>query len=430
LRNGTKAANTLRGDAQDNIINGSRGSDRLYGEDGNDILIGGTGNDRLNGGNGIDTANYSQATKGIIANLSKGIVLAPIYGTTKKPKIMPLGDSITAGTNHIKPVPGTYRIELWKDFSADGLRVDFVGSQSNGPKSLGDKDHEGHGGWTIEEISALVNGGLLDTYKPDVVLLMIGTNNLWAPTREASAALSDLIDQITEQSPKTQLLVASIAPNAKHANDVKAFNALIPDLVDDKVAQGKKVAFADVGTSLTVKDLVDGTHPNLTGYNKMGDTWYNALVERDTLISIENIVGTDYSDKLVGDAGNNVIEGGDRRDILTGGGGSDTFVFRNLGEGRDTITDFTGDDLFQISAAGFGGGLVADVPLSLTAAATGVFVSGATPAPISNNASFLYDTAKGLLSFDRDGTGSNSALEIAKLNGLPSLSLDQFHIIA
>jgi len=32
---------------------------------------------------------------------------------------------------------------------ADGLKVDFVGSLSNGPASLGDKDHEGHRGFRM-----------------------------------------------------------------------------------------------------------------------------------------------------------------------------------------------------------------------------------------------------------------------------------------
>ncbi len=71
---------------------------------------------------------------------------------------------------------------------------------------------------------------------------------------------------------------------------------------------------------------------------------------------------------------------------------------------------------------------MANVSLSLTAATTGVFVSGASPTPIGNSANFLYDTATGLLSFDRDGIGSHSAAKIAKFYGLPSLGLEQFHI--
>lgn len=57
-------------------------------------------------------------------------------------RVMPLGDSITEGTQ----VPGGYRIGLWQRLSAAGYRVDFVGTQFNGPATLGDHDHEGHPG--------------------------------------------------------------------------------------------------------------------------------------------------------------------------------------------------------------------------------------------------------------------------------------------
>jgi hypothetical protein len=61
-------------------------------------------------------------------------------------RVMPLGDSITEGTQ----VPGGYRIGLWQRLTAGGYRVDLVGSQFNGPAALGDHDHEGHPGWRID----------------------------------------------------------------------------------------------------------------------------------------------------------------------------------------------------------------------------------------------------------------------------------------
>ena len=75
-------------------------------------------------------------------------------------RVMPLGDSITEGTQ----VPGGYRIGLWQRLAAGGYRVDFVGSQSNGPASLGDHDHEGHPGWRIDQIDANIVGWL-STYQ-------------------------------------------------------------------------------------------------------------------------------------------------------------------------------------------------------------------------------------------------------------------------
>ncbi|MEV5745599.1 hypothetical protein AB0L30_36545, partial [Microbispora rosea] len=71
-------------------------------------------------------------------------------------RVMPLGDSITEGTQ----VPGGYRIGLWQRLAAGRYMIDFVGSQYNGPGSLGDHDHEGHPGWRIDQIDANINGWL------------------------------------------------------------------------------------------------------------------------------------------------------------------------------------------------------------------------------------------------------------------------------
>ncbi|MCX7378022.1 MAG: hypothetical protein NTY94_14940 [Alphaproteobacteria bacterium] len=47
----------------------------------------------------------------------------------------------------------------------------------------------------------------------------------------------------------------------------------------------------------------------------------------DTLLNIENVVGTDFADTLVGDGGANVLTGGLGDDLLEGNGGIDTAVF-------------------------------------------------------------------------------------------------------
>lgn len=434
-----------RGNTLNNIINGFGGNDTLIGRPGNEILIGGTGNDILNGGAGSDTASYAQASSGIIANLNTGVV-------SRIAKIMPVGDSITYGkvNNNLRKLGG-YRTELWHKFEADGLTVDFVGSQSSGPDSLGDKDHEGHPGKRIDWIDDNVDGWL-NTSTPDIVTLMIGTNDTRIKDiSQMSRELSGLIDNITQQLPDTQLLVASIPPinpgKQPQARIRKAidFNAAIPNIVDDKVAVRKKVTFVDM-TSLTGDDISsppedNGLHPTVEGYSKIADFWYDALldigvnqgtfsVDKDTLSNIENIVGTDFNDTLVGYAGANIIEGGAGRDTLTGGRGEDTFIYGESTSGGDTITDFGGNDIFQISASGFGGGLEEGIALSMTASTTGVFVSDANPMLTGTSANFLYNTGTGVLGFDSDGTGLNPAVMIAALDGVPSLDLKQFTIIA
>src|SRR5215204_5974490 len=122
-------------------------------------------------------------------------------------RVMPLGDSITEGTQ----VPGGYRIGLWQRLNANGYRVDFVGSQFNGPGSLGDHDHEGHPGWRIDQIDANVVGWTR-AFVPRTVLLHIGTNDILQNFNVSTAPnrLSTLLDRITNTKPATEVFVAQI----------------------------------------------------------------------------------------------------------------------------------------------------------------------------------------------------------------------------
>jgi len=61
----------------------------------------------------------------------------------------------------------------------------------------------------------------------------------------------------------------------------------------------------------------------------------------DTLVSIEKLKGTDYADRLIGDAASNVIYAGDGDDIIKTKGGDDA-IFG--GAGNDIITGAGGDE--------------------------------------------------------------------------------------
>ena len=374
--------------------------------------------------------------------------------------IMPLGDSITEGIseseNSSAQNQGGYRAPLWESIAQLNINPDFVGSLANGPQDF-DRDHNGYGGqrinflagddWSSTRTGIPIPGGnpggltaSLSEEQPDIILLMAGTNNVTAnqSVNKMANDLGNLINRITTLSPDTTLLVSSIPPiredssrfsdSAQLAQD---FNAAIPGVVNTWSSQGRNVAYVDM-TSLTEDDLslpeVDnGLHPTEEGYEKIAQFWLDAIND-NVNIRLE-AVGTNGNDQIQGNDLNNRIEGGLGSDNLTGGDGQDRFVYNSAAEGLDTITDFSANDVLEINADGFGGGLEAGVLLNANPVDTGVFVSGNNPIALGSSANFLYNTSSGILSFDVDGVGASQAVTIATLSGAPNLEARQFDIV-
>jgi len=93
---------------------------------------------------------------------------------------------------------GGYR-PVWNRLSTSGLSVDFVGSLSTGPTTLADKDHEGHGG---AGISTIVVNQWLNAQQPDMIALMIGTNDMFDPA--AGSSTSNRLSRLIKLPPVTQ----------------------------------------------------------------------------------------------------------------------------------------------------------------------------------------------------------------------------------
>jgi lysophospholipase L1-like esterase len=208
--------------------------------------------------------------------------------------ILPLGDSITAGTGSSDG--GGYRVELFKQAVANSQSITFVGTLASGPTTVSGKpfprSHEGHSGFVIDTIpqrqglSSVTDAAIAKSI-PHIVLLMIGTNDIaWQydlanePTR-----LGNLIDKIIADAPKALVVVAQIGPSNDDARTalIKAYNDGIPAVVQARVAAGKHVSMVDMFTpfvsNVNYKTalLSDEVHPNDAGYVILGQTWYAAI---------------------------------------------------------------------------------------------------------------------------------------------------------
>ncbi|MER5430130.1 SGNH/GDSL hydrolase family protein [Streptomyces sp. NPDC002588] len=191
-------------------------------------------------------------------------------------RVMPLGDSITWG--EASSTGNGYRSALWNDLAAEGHDLDFVGSVRNGP--MADPDNEGHQGWRIDQIASIADASLA-RYRPNVVTLEIGTNDMLQNYQVSTAAdrLRSLVDQITADVPDATVLVASliVSTSAVEEPNRPAYNQAVPGIVQAAQAAGKHVRYVDM-SAVTTADLVDGVHPNDAGYAKMADA-FNAGIQ-------------------------------------------------------------------------------------------------------------------------------------------------------
>ena len=202
-------------------------------------------------------------------------------------RILPLGDSLTLGFGSATDGAGTeagYRRRLGERLSEDGFDFDFVGTQSNGPTNLDDRDHEGYNGYAVAQVGE-VAATALPMFEPHIVLLMAGTNDQIEfvppsqPPAGAAADLELLIEQIDTAVPGVQIVVAQVIPLTFNDEGVVEYNALLPALVERQQQNGVNVRLVDM-YAIGVEQLsTDGIHPTLAGYDAIADIWYPAVAE-------------------------------------------------------------------------------------------------------------------------------------------------------
>lgn len=215
-------------------------------------------------------------------------------------RIMPLGDSITAGY-----CPGSdYQFGGYRMYLADSLEkngfagyFDFVGKWNTGEGY--DMDNNGTNGvmianddWGDSITTDILENGILDTYQPDIILLQIGTNDILGQDesialREVSKInerLENLINIIIENMKEDAIIFLASIPYMEgsryeqYNDDVTDYNLYIQQLVESKQAEDQKIYFVDINSAVSEGQYVDGVHPDQEGYAQMGELWYETIM--------------------------------------------------------------------------------------------------------------------------------------------------------
>jgi lysophospholipase L1-like esterase len=207
-------------------------------------------------------------------------------------RIMPYGDSLTAGAyviNNVFYTDAGFRETLWKSLTSAGVRTEFEGSLQDGPADFPQRHHEGHSGKRIDEIAANAHAWVTAA-RPDVVLLLIGTNDCIQnyDLSHAVQRLASLVEQIQEDAPFAEVFVSTTIPNGTADVNARVISynhdltqwATFKSLVDPRLHYVDMFTAAHLRNGLDggASDLIDGVHPTADGYNAMAAVWYQAMM--------------------------------------------------------------------------------------------------------------------------------------------------------
>ena len=364
---GGAGRDVLMGGAGKDVLLGGKGNDSLDGGKGNDILKGGGGGDVLAGGDGHDVLKGEDGRD----HLNGGDGQDKLVGGNGQ-------DVLSGGDGHDKLIGGD-----GDDMLSGGAGNDTLsGGDGDDTLSGGDGHNQINGGMGEDTVSYerasmgmeiyLEDGGAYDdTYSIHDTLISIenvigsayddkfwgnaGGNNFYGGKG------NDVVSY--EHGPsgvRINLEAGTIWGGFAWGDTLRSIENLIGSKYDDNLTGDAKANILTGGAGADTLNGGEGSDTasyadsekdvkvNLsTNKHSSGDAW------GDTLYSIENLIGSDYRDTLTGDDGDNIFNGGEERDYLTGGGGHDTFRLLHTASKAslaDEIKDYVIDDDYLVFA--------------------------------------------------------------------------------
>lgn len=349
---GTDFFNYIHGGAGNDTIYGYGGPDSLYGEDGNDTIYGGDGDDGLYAETNLYTAGASNTLIGGIGNdyLASGYSDDTLEGDSGNDTFYDTG-----GNDIIAGASGTDELEYWGISSGVTVDLTVTTAQNTGTAGMD----------TITGIENLIGSGGNDT--------LTGTGGInWI----RGVYGNDVIN-------------GGGGGDLLNGGDGD-------DTIDGGVGN-------DTATYIDTTNNVDSVGVTVGLYTTSAQDTVHAGM--DTLIGIENLIGSNFDDTLTGNAAGNILDGGNGNDNLSGRSGDDRLTG---GDGDDTLNGGAGDDVLSggpgTDTASYAGAASA-VTVSL-AVSTAQNTGGAGTDTLSNIQSLLGS------SYNDDLTGNSSANRI------------------
>lgn len=372
---------------------------------GDDWIVGGLGNDTYNGGDGFDTlsfdeTNYIQgavAIRGVTVNVQTGVVLDP-WG-------------------------GTDRVSSIEEFRGSRLGDSFTGSNTERDRFMGLRGRDTMDGGANSFDGA---GNVIDDRRDEVrydrdardggrlgIVVDLETSfaggSVRGTIRDGFGHMDTVID--IERVGGTRFndtFVGSRMDNVFRGGEGR----------DSYNGEGGFDAL-DMGRYFGPNAPTVGIQVNLGLAS--GQIQNDGFGNVENATSIEAIWGTERNDSVRGGAAAEEMYLSNGRDTMTGGGGSDTFVWEarsEFGQG-DVVTDF--------AATGAAADRLAFYTPNIPGMTTTLRLVNGTAATTAQ-ATFIYNAVNDTLYWDVDGTGAAAAVAIVRLNNVAALSSANFDL--
>ncbi len=410
---GNGDANVITGNTAANTLTGLGGNDTLNGGAGADVMIGGLGDDRyvVDTISDVMTELAGQGTDLVTASLSWTL-------TANFENLTLSGSAGISGTGngHANVLTGNTGANTLTGFGGND-RLDGGSGNDTMIGGLGDDAY-------VVDSSA------------DVVTELSGEGTDTVLTNRSSYTLGNHIENLTFTNASGHSGTGNALANVitGHAgndtlNGAAGADTLIGGLGNDSylvdVSGDVVTELAGQGTDRVTSSASYVLAANIENLTLSGSSAINGTGNGEA----NAITGNSAANTLAGLDGADTLAGGLGNDTLLGGTGADTFVFNtspSASTNLDTVQDFAaGRDKLAFSRAVFTSFAVTGA-ISADAFWSGAGVNAAHDATDR----LIYNTTTGVLWYDRDGTGSSAAVQVAVLTGAPGLAFADFQIIA
>jgi Ca2+-binding RTX toxin-like protein len=411
--NGSETLNFANGVTNNaDTIFGLGGDDDIFGLGGNDVILGGLGADEINGGSGIDTASYSDSVEGVSVSLLSN----PGFGGTAEGDILVSIENL-AGSNHDDYLTGNNGSNVLT--GRDGN--DNLSGGGGADTLFGDSDHDtlkgGGGADTLNGGSGIDTASYYDS--PAGVIISLISNI--ADSGDATGDELNSIENVTGSAHDDTLWGnddVNVLKGLDGRDSLKGFGGADMlyggddndelfgmDGVDtlrgedgndtlDGGAGGDTMIggadndhyyidnAADAVTENSGEGFADAVHAGITYV-------LPANVEYLYLTGTANIsgYGNALANQVVGNDGNNLLDGLGGADVMAGGDGHDAYFVDDAG---DTVYEYSGKGTDAVYST---------ISYALTATTENLYLQGAGD---------LHGAGNALANFMQGNTGNNT----------------------